>query len=63
MSFNHWFIVARTAPAFEARLARDTGDAVMRVLARTRMMLVQNFMVTREEWVVERGLIVKLVCK
>jgi hypothetical protein len=36
-------------------LGRDTGDAVMRLLVRVRIMTAENFMVTGEEWIVEPG--------
>jgi hypothetical protein len=55
MSSSHWFIVARTPSGLAVRLGRDTGDAVMRLLVRARMMVVENFMVTEEERIVELG--------
>jgi hypothetical protein len=55
MSSSHWFIVAKTPSGFALRLGRDTGDAVMRLLVRVRIMTAENFMVTGEEWIVEPG--------
>jgi len=44
MSFSHWFMVASTESGL--RLERCTGDAVMRVLVRARIMLVESFIMT-----------------
>lgn len=55
--FNHALIVARTPSGFPWRLGRETGDAAMRLLARARMMLMENFILIKESkvsnWVVK----------
>lgn len=48
ISFNHAFIVARTPSGLAWRLDREMGDAVTRLLARARMMLVENFILIKE---------------
>ena len=42
MSLSHWFMVASTESG--ERLEMGSGEAVMRVLVRARMMVVENFM-------------------
>jgi hypothetical protein len=48
ISFSHWFIVARTESGL-ARFGRDNGDEATRVLVSARMMLVENFIVSRDD--------------
>ncbi len=51
------FIVARTPSGLAWRVGREMGDAAMRLLARARITLVENFILIKEfkvsTWVVE----------